>query len=310
MINILFAASPEQFELYESPLLQGLAQRGIINTNVTTDYPPADIDYIVYSPSSTLQDFTPYTRCKAVLSLWAGVEKIVGNASLTQPLCRMVDSGLRQGMVEWVVGHTLRYHLGMDQHIVNPDHIWRETQPPLAQDRPVTILGLGALGQACAAALTTLKFPVSGWSRTPKKIDGLTCHHGLDGLLAALQSTEILILLLPDTPGTEHVINTQTLAQMPRGSTIINPGRGPLIDDTALLAALKEGHISAACLDVFRVEPLPQDHPYWQLPNVTVTPHIASGTRAATAAKVLVENIVRGEKGAPFLNLVDRTAGY
>ena len=309
MINILFAARPEQFELYEAPLLQGLAQRGI-HANVTTDCPPADVDYVVYAPSSTLQDFTPYTRCKAVLSLWAGVEKIVGNASLTQPLCRMVDSGLRDGMVEWVVGHTLRYHLGMDQHIVNPDHIWRESHPPLAQDRPVTILGLGALGRACAAALTALNFPVSGWSRGPKQIDGLTCHHGPDGLKPALQNAEILILLLPDTPETEHVINAHTLAQMPRGSTIINPGRGPLIEDTALLAALKEGHISAACLDVFRVEPLPQDHPYWHLPNVTVTPHIASGTRPTTAAEVLVENIARGETGAPFVHLVDRTAGY
>ena len=97
---------------------------------------------------------------------------------------------------------------------------------------------------------------------------------------------------------------------MPKGAFIINPGRGPLIEDTALLAALKEGHISAACLDVFRVEPLPQDHPYWHLPNVTVTPHIASGTRPTTAAEVLVENIARGETGAPFVHLVDRTAGY
>ena len=309
MINILFAAPPEQFELYAAPLRQSLAQRGI-QANVTMDYPPADIDYVVYSPSSTLQDFTPYTHCKAVLSLWAGVEKIVGNESLTQPLCRMVDSGLRQGMVEWVVGHTLRYHLGIDQHIINPDRSWREIHPPLARDRPVTILGLGALGQACAVALTALNFPVSGWSRRSKHIHGITCHHGSDGLQAALQSAEILILLLPDTPETEHVINAQTLMQMPRGATIINPGRGPLIDDAALLSALEQGHISAACLDVFRVEPLPQDHPYWQLPNVTVTPHIASGTRPATAAEVLVENIVRGENGAPFLHLVDRTAGY
>ena len=144
MINILFAAPPEQFELYEPPLRQGLAQRGI-QADVTTDYPPADIDYVVYAPSSTLQDFTPYTRCKAVLSLWAGVEKIVGNASLTQPLCRMVDSGLRQGMVEWVVGHTLRYHLGMDQHIVNPDRSWREIHPPLAQRSPCHNSGLRRL---------------------------------------------------------------------------------------------------------------------------------------------------------------------
>ena len=106
------------------------------------------------------------------------------------------------------------------------------------------------------------------------------------------------------------MINAQTLMQMPRGATIINPGRGPLIDDAALLSALEQGHISAACLDVFRVEPLPQDHPYWQLPNVTVTPHIAAETRASTASQALVENIRRGEAGEPFLNLVDRALGY
>ena len=309
MINIFFAARPEKFHLYEAHLKRCLSRKGIA-ANLTTACAPEDVDYLIYAPDSTIQDLTPYTRCKAVLSLWAGVETFVGNETLTQPLCRMVDSGLRQGMTEWVTGHTLRYHLGMDQHIVNPGQIWDEDHPPLAQDRPVTILGLGALGEACGTALRLLGFPVTGWSRTAKDVAGITCYHGPEGLGHALATAQILILLLPDTPQTKNVLNSETLAQMPKGSVIINPGRGPLIDDKALISALKQGHISAACLDVFRVEPLPQDHPYWTLPNVTVTPHIASGTRAATAAEVVVGNIARGEQGLPFLHLVDRAAGY
>ena len=309
MINILFAAQPEQFLLYEGHLTSGLKKEGII-ANLTTQCIPAEVDYIIYAPDSNIQDLSPFTHCKAVLSLWAGVERIVVNKTLTQPLCRMVDSGLQQGMVEWVTGHTLRYHLGMDRHIFNSRKIWDCRQPCLAQDCAVTILGIGALGTACANALTSLGFPVTGWSRSPKQLPGITCHHGAEGLSKALEATQILILLLPDTPQTKNILNANTLAQMPRGSVIINPGRGSLIDDEALVMALRDGHISAACLDVFRIEPLPQDHPYWSLPSVTVTPHIASGTRAATAAAVVVENITRGERGLQFLHLVDRAVGY
>jgi glyoxylate/hydroxypyruvate reductase A len=209
MINIFFAARPEKFHLYEAHLKRCLSRKGIA-ANLTTACAPEDVDYLIYAPDSTIQDLTPYTRCKAVLSLWAGVETFVGNETLTQPLCRMVDSGLRQGMTEWVTGHTLRYHLGMDQHIVNPGQIWDEDHPPLAQDRPVTILGLGALGEACGTALRLLGFPVTGWSRTAKDVAGITCYHGPEGLGHALATAQILILLLPDTPQTENVLNSET----------------------------------------------------------------------------------------------------
>ena len=245
-----------------------------------------------------------------MLSLWAGVERIVGNATLTQPLCRMVDPWLTEGMVEWVVGHTLRHHLGMDRHIINPDHVWDPTCPPLARDRRVAVLGLGALGLACARALQGLNFAVSGWSRTAKEIPGLPTAHGADGLRATLAAAEIVVLLLPKTPETENTLDAAALAAMPKGAVILNPGRGALIDDGALLAALDAGQIGHATLDVFRVEPLPKDHPFWSHPGVTVTPHIAADTRPASAARVLVENIRRGEAGEPLLNLVDRARGY
>lgn len=308
-VNILFAALPVRWASYEAPLRAALDKTGL-DYHLATDLPPAEVDYIVYAPNSHVQDFTPYTRLKAVLNLWAGVENVAFNKTLTVPLARMVDHGLTQGMVEWVTGHVMRHHLGMDAQITTQDGQWNPVVPPLAQERPVTILGLGALGLACAQTLTQLGFPVTGWSRSEKQAEGVTCLHGEAGLKQALSSAEILVLLLPDTPHTQNLLNAERLAQLPRGAVIINPGRGTLIEDDALLAALDRGQIGHATLDVFRVEPLPRAHPFWAHPNVTVTPHIASETRVSTASEVIVENIRRGETGEPLLHLVDRAAGY
>jgi glyoxylate/hydroxypyruvate reductase A len=308
-LNILLAAPDDCRDAYHASLLREFEARDL-EVNLQMDFDPEVVDYVVYAPSSALTDFAPFTRTKAVLSLWAGVEAVVGNTTLTQPLTRMVDYGLTQGMTEWVVGHTLRHHLGMDAHILGQDGEWRPEAPPLSQNRRVTILGLGTLGVAVGRALDALGFPVTGWSRSAKTAKGITCLHGKDGLKQVLSTADICILLLPNTPETENTLNPETLAWMPRGAFIINPGRGLLIDDDALLAALDDGQIAHATLDVFRVEPLPSDHPYWAHPSVTVTPHIAAETRAETCAEVIAENVRRSEAGEPLLYLVDRALGY
>jgi len=191
----------------------------------------ADERLILCSAIAMAKDFTPYTRCKAVMSLWAGVETVVDNKTLTQPLLRMVDHGLTQGMVEWVVGHAMRHHLGMDAHIHGQDGVWRnDIYPPMASARPVTILGLGALGTACGQALQALGFPVTGWSRNAKNVAGIRCLHGAEGFEVALDGAQIVILLLPDTPATENALDAKALSHLAPGAFIINPGRGPLID--------------------------------------------------------------------------------
>ena len=244
------------------------------------------------------------------MSLWAGVEAIIGNPTLAQPLTRMVEDGLSTGMSEWVAGHVLRHHLGIDLDLRRMPGDWTPHIPPLARERPVTILGLGELGQAAARMLSAIGFPVTGWSRSQKDIPGLRCLAGEQTLPEALATARILVLLLPDTPATENILNARTLEFLPRGAVVINPGRGTLIDDEALLAALDAGHLSHATLDVFRIEPLPPDHPFWSHPKVTVTPHIAAETRPITAAQVVAENIRRGEAGKPFLHRVDPARGY
>ena len=310
-VNIFFAAGADNWADYQVPLRAALAEAGIAARLSDVAEDPASVDYIVYAPSGVIRDFSPYRRCKAVLSLWAGVEKYVQDPTLTQPLARMVNHELTEGMVEYVVGHVLRHHLGTDAHIHGQDGVWRNTVlPPLARERPVAVLGLGELGQAAAKALVALNFPVMGWSRSAKTVPGVECHFGEAGLDQVLKQAAIVVLLMPLTAETANVLDARRLALLPKGAVIINPGRGALIDDEALLAALDSGQIGHATLDVFQVEPLPADHRYWAHPQVTVTPHIAADTRVKSACKVLVENIRRGEAGQPFLYLVDRQRGY
>jgi len=311
MLTILYAGAPDSFDRYEPALGAAFEATGISARLVLPGaLPEAEINYIVYAPNGPVSDFAPYSNAKAVLSLWAGVERVVGNPTLTQPLCRMVDEGLERGMVEWVTGQVLRAHLGLDRYINRHTPHWEQVVPPLATERSVVVLGLGALGAACATTLASLGFQVTGWSRTPKDIPGITCESGADGLRRALARAEILTTILPNTPETTNVLNAETLALMPRGAVILNPGRGTLIDDGALLAALDSGQIAQATLDVFRVEPLPAEHPYWAHPKVTVTPHIAAETRPGTAAQVIAENVRRFEASEAPLHLVDRTRGY
>jgi len=309
--QVLYAGEPDEWPDYQAELAAAFQRVGVDVSLRNAVGDAADIDYIVYAPSSPIQDFSPFTSLKAVLSLWAGVEAFRGNKTLTKPLARMVETGMIEGMVEWVLGHVMRYHLGLDAHVFGQDGVWRnDVTPPLARQRVVGVLGLGALGLAVAKQLRDVGFEVCGWSRTLKNERGIACFAGQAGLRDVLGKAEILVLLVPNTAETENLLNAETLALLPIGARIINPGRGPLIDDDALLAALDSGHISHATLDVFRDEPLPVNHVYWTHPKVTVTPHIASATRVFTACETIAENVRRGEAGEPFLHLVDRARGY
>ena len=308
-IKILFSANEENWKRYKAPLQDALDDKSL-DYELGTTITPSEVDYIVYAPSSPLQDFSPYTKLKAVLNLWAGVEGVTNNKTLNVPLARMVDSGLTDGMVEWVTGHTLRHHLGIDKHIHGQDGIWRSYVPPLAKDRVITILGLGTLGTACGIALKRLGFNVRGWSRREKSVDGILCFYGDEQIDSSLMDADIVVLLLPDTPLTQNILNQHTLNLLKRGAFVLNPGRGPLIDDDALLVALDSGQIEHATLDVFRIEPLPKNHQYWSNNKVTVIPHKASETRPRTASQVIAMNIKRAENGQKLLYLVDRENGY
>jgi glyoxylate/hydroxypyruvate reductase A len=307
----LFSAPPEHWPLWRPHLLAAFAAAELDVTLTDDPSGPWTFDYLIYRPGGPVQDLAPFSRLKAVLSLWAGVEAIVGTVPRHIPLCRMVDEGLTRGMSEWVAGHVLRYHLGLDAHILGQDGVWRNgIIPPFAAERTIGLLGLGELGRAVAATLAGIGFDVRGWSRRPRELAGIDTYAGHDGLADVLRSADILVTLLPATPQTTNLIDARTLALLPEGARLINPGRGSLIDDAALLDALDSGRLAHAPLVVFRTEPLPPDHPFWAHPRITVTPHVASETRPETASEAIAANIRRGEDGERLLYLVDRDEGY
>ncbi len=293
--------------------LEAAVARSGRRLRVVPDAPPSQVDYLVYNVDSGVSDFAPYARLRAILNTWAGVEKVVGRITWPQdvPFVRMVEPGMNEGMAEYFTAHALRYHLDIDRaQRQSAAGIWEKWEPPLARDRIVGVLGLGALGTAIVGALRGVGFRVTGWSRSPKSVPGVECRHGAEGLRAVLSEAEILAVILPLTAETENILNAERLGWLPRGACIINAGRGPLIDDDALLAALASGQVRHATLDVFRTEPLPPGHPFWRHPGVTVTPHIAAITRTASASEAIIEQIGRDMDGLALQHIVDPARGY
>ena len=311
---VVYAGAAGQRNAYHAHLTAAAKAAGLsIDLHMNPDkVDPATVDYLVYANNGPVTDFAPYTKLSGILSLWAGVENVLKrNPPEDVPLVRMVEEGLTLGMVDYVMGHVLRHHLDVDRYIhTSPIAEWEVDFPPLARNRTVGVLGLGALGAACAQRLAEHGFQVLGWSRSKKTIAGVECRAGADALDATITQSEILVLLLPLTDDTTRILNARRIALMPLDACLVNAARGPLIDHRALLEALNAGLIRHATMDVFDTEPLPSDDPYWTHPRVTVTPHIASVTRPETASKAIIAQIVRHQNGQPFLHVVDRARGY
>jgi glyoxylate/hydroxypyruvate reductase A len=258
-----------------------------------------------------------FANLKAIFSLGAGVDHLLSDPTLPLvPIVRIVDHDLTVRMVEYIVLHTLLIHRRQRLYDTQQRQgVWHDHDQPAASEVSVGIMGLGRLGSAAAQALSGLGFQVQGWSRTARSIPGIACHHGAGGLEAFLAASEILAVLLPHTPATEGLINLALLRKLKRdgplgGAHLINAGRGLLQVDADILAALDQGLLASATLDVFPQEPLPSDSPFWQHPRVTITPHNAAVSDPRFLVRNVLAQIDRLERGEPLENTIDRALGY
>ena len=273
---------------------------------------PAAIDIaLVAKPPPGVLGTLP--NLKLIHSLWMGVEGLLADTTVPVqvPLARMIDPGMIAAMSETVIAcvldwHRLRYRYRTQQ----AEQRWKHLPQFLAAERSVGILGLGELGTDAARKLVALGFRVCGWSRRQKDVEGVDCHSGPAGLAAVISRSDALVCLLPLTAETRGIVNARTLAQIPEHACVINVARGAHIVEADLLAALDSGRLAHAYLDVFNTEPLPETHPFWRHPGVTVTPHVAALTEPRTAIPRVVENIERTRRGEAASGLVDRSAGY
>ncbi|QWP75363.1 glyoxylate/hydroxypyruvate reductase A [Lysobacter sp. K5869] len=288
--------------------VSALLPEAIVRTGI--DAPPCDY-VIVWKPPAEL--FAAQTRLKAIFSLGAGVDGLLAMPALPAdvPLVRMEDGGMAPQMIEYALYVALRrlrrfgdYERSQAQASWSP----RPARP--RGDLRIGVLGLGVLGGEVARALAQFGFRVSGWSRTPKSIQHVACESGDAGLTRMLAHSEVLLVFLPSTPATQGLIGRDFLRMLPAGACIANLSRGEILDEAALLAALDDGRIDEAHLDVFAHEPLPPAHPLWRHARVRVTPHIAALTDPVIAAEQVVGKIRRLQAGLPITGVVDRRQRY
>ena len=271
----------------------------------------SEIQYaVVWEPPRG--ELKTFPNLNYIFSMGAGVDHLKGDPDLPEvPIVRLIDDALTQGMTEYVVQRVLHYHRRQPEFDEQQrGKLWKLLNVPPAWDRRVGLMGLGALGCDAARALIALKFNVTGWSRTPKIMAGVESFHGPEGLSPFLAKTEILVCLLPLTPATTGILNRNLLAKLPKRAFLINPGRGQSLVEEDILAALDSGQLAGASLDVFKTEPLSPKHPFWAHPKIAVTPHNASRTDTASAARTIAANIARINAGEMPEGLVDRDLGY
>lgn len=253
---------------------------------------------------------------RLIQSLWAGVDRLLADATLPAgvPIARMVDPMMNQAMAETALWAVLALHRGFFTYAGHQAAgRWQPHAQRRADEVPVLVLGAGQMGGTVARRLAANGYPVTVWRRQAgggAAGDGLAVLQGADALHAALPAAQVLLNLLPLTPETRGLIDGALLARLPRGAGLVNLARGAHVVDADLLAALDDGQIGHAVLDVFHTEPLPADHRYWRHPQVTVLPHAAAMTDARTAAAIAAANIAALAEGRPIVNRVERQSGY
>lgn len=272
---------------------------------------PADIRMVaVVTLSDDLPAMLP--NLQLVQKLGAGVETIVAHPALPAHVrvARLKPDASGREIAEYMLGHILRMQRNMDAHAINQrkSH-WQTIQPRYAPDTVVGVLGLGHIGGWTARLLRDVGFQVKGWSRSPKSIDGVECCFGPDALAPMLGTCDYVAAILPATPETNGLFNADLLNAMKPGSTLLNAGRGALVNEADLVDCLNTGPLGHAVLDVVNTEPLPSESPLWQHPNITITPHV-SGWHLGDALKDVAENHRRLLANEPLLHEVDRAQGY
>lgn len=273
---------------------------------------PSAIEYaVVWRPATGA--FLPFENLKAIVSIGAGIDHVLEDEKLPRhlPIIRTTGTDLTQRMKEYVALHALRHHRDMPSiQAAQARSEWNQIVVPPATERRVGVMGLGNLGAVAAGMLRDIGFNTVGWSRSPKEIAGVTTYSGEAGFQEFLEGTEILVNLLPLTEATRGILNADTFNRLKRGASVINAARGPHMVDRDLLAALDGGQIAAATLDVFHIEPLPKEHPFWAHPKITVTPHIASMIDAPTGAKIISRNIRLFAETGTLADISDSERGY
>lgn len=271
--------------------------------------PQADVAVVWAPPQQFLDE---QQALKALFNIGAGVDALL---QLRLPpgvkVVRLDDAGMSVQMAEYVCHAVIRHFREFDAYERDvAEGKWSFRKPLTRADFSIGVLGLGVLGERVAKALRVFEFPVHGWSRSAKAIDGVVCHSGEEQLPEFLSQCRVLVNLLPLTPETRDILNRDTLGRLQPGGYLINVARGAHLVERDLIDLIDSGHMAGACLDVFRTEPLPADHAFWAHPKITVTPHTSARTLRDESINQIAGKIAALERGEAVAGVVDPVRGY
>ena len=265
---------------------------------------------LVWNPPAEM--FNALRKLRGIFSVGAGIDHLSNDFALPVdvPVIRMVEDTLSVGMTEYVLFNVLRFHRFFDVYESQQrQREWRVLAQRSPSECRVGMLGFGVLGQAAAVPLVSLGFDVRAWSRTPKQHANVTCYSHAQ-LGEFIRDLDIVVCLLPLTDQTRGLIDANFLAQLPRGSCLINAARGAHVVESDVLQALDQEHLRAVALDVFNNEPLAEESELWQHPRVYITPHAAAITGPESAARAIAREVQRIESGKQPINKVNLELGY
>ena len=309
-MSILFCWENGDAELWRNEFSSRLPDREFnVHPDVRSIY---DVQYILtWMPP--IGDLKRYPNLKAIFSIGAGCDHILRDPEVPRdiPIVRLIDDASVRDMshfaLHWALHFQRNFHIYAKQQRIRR---WQRQPYHTVDEHCVGVLGLGGMGISIARLFADLGFEVAGWSRTRRKVDKVTCLAGLDELPQLLGKTSIVVSVLPLTSDTDGLLNSERFALMKDGSFLINIGRGSVINDVDLIAALDSGKIAGAALDVFATEPLLAEHPFWGHSHVHITPHAAGPTNDTSAVAQIVSNIEKIERGEEPYPVWDWALGY
>lgn len=308
--TLVFSSDFDDFGTWKNALQAQLPDLQVVHAGAIER--PEDVRYaMVWKPPAGFFERLP--GLQLIVNLGAGVDALVARSELPVgiPITRITDPQMSRMMAGYVLFAVLR-HARDIPHFEQAQRRgeWAYRHPRAPDETTVAVLGLGQLGAMAAHEVQRQGFRTLGWSRTLRQIDGVQCFSGMESLDDVLGQADIVVLMLPATPHTHQLLDRNRLMRMRQGAALVNVARGSLVDQQAMVDLLRSGHIGAATLDVFTQEPLPRDDALWALPNVLITPHLASVAIPATSAQQIAANIVRVAQGLEPDNRVDAERGY
>ena len=311
--GVFLSSSHDLAEAYGASI-DAAAEHRMSISNPSEICEKADVEFaLCWQPE--LRAFDLYPNLKFVMAVGAGVDALLKHPGLPKhvQICRVRDPEQGQQMAAFAVHEIL--HVQRDFDTLSDqarNQVWSEIPLQSPSDVNVTILGSGSMGRCVAEACVAFGFNVCVAVRTPPAdpLSGLRYQHGPQSIQAAMTDADFVVNVLPLTKDTADILNMRTLSQMRRGSWLVQIGRGEHLVEEDLMTLIESGHLRGASLDVFRKEPLPVGHSYWDHPSLRITPHIASSASAKAIASQLRQTVLEMQAGLPLSLAVDRAAGY